>query len=135
MIFFFPLQFVNGVPQRGAVAVVHYVTGKVGDGFQPEHGSLRRSHQNGHVVLTDLTKLGGTGDGVIFQVDVATQRYNTFYQFRGNVNGRNPTVRSGTTPRADISTERPAAGGRFDDGTCFACGRVPFGSTAMRNAL
>ncbi|MGR4065806.1 MAG: choice-of-anchor tandem repeat GloVer-containing protein [Vulcanimicrobiaceae bacterium] len=134
-VFFFPLQFANGVPQPGPITVVHYFTGHVGDGFQPEHGTLTPVTQKGRVVLYGLTKLGGTGDGVILQVDVAAQRYSTFYQFHGNVDGRYPygTLRYDAASGYLYGTT--SSGGTFGLGTVFRVKPAGFGSTGKIEPL
>ena len=127
-VFFFPLQFANGVPQPGPITVVHYFTGHVGDGYQPEHGTLTAVTQNGHVVLYGLTKLGGTGDGVILQVDVTTQRYNTFYQFHGTADGRNPYGSLRYDAASGYLYGTTSAGGKFGLGTVFRIRPSAFGA-------
>jgi uncharacterized repeat protein (TIGR03803 family) len=126
-----------------AINIVHQFAGNGSDGAFSDHGYLTPVVQGGLTELYGMTECGGTGnggdtsscstqgggDGVVFQIDSATGKYNTFYQFAGmsNGDGADPYGSLLYDPTSNLLYGMTRNGGKADQGTVFAIAPGAFG--------
>jgi uncharacterized repeat protein (TIGR03803 family) len=127
-----------------SINIVHQFAGNGSDGAFSDHGYLMPVTQGGSTVLYGMTECGGTGnggdtsscsgqgggDGVVFQIDPSSGKYNTFYQFQGNSNGdgADPYGSLLYDPTTNLLYGMTRNGGKSDQGTVFAIAPGAFGS-------